>query len=372
MIPIIGFSVVSVPATGLSNLWAGAFPWEAVAVLAVLITFAFSAIALMFARLFSSKEIEKFAKVEFMYALSSVVLIAFMIFFVDIMALKATAFVVSMSRDRSALMPIVENNPSPFTVAEFYLNRTGVCAQTRYMEAFCLSVPFKAVGSMEMDETETAKGLENVPNGLSSVSRTATGVVSQNIIGVVNNFAAGTIFNLMYINYLVYLQKHILLFAQQTMLLIFLPLGVVLRAFPMVRGTGNLLISVAMGLYFVYPVSYSILLVLSRSSNNFDTSCGISGITQIDSSGSLPCADLLTDFSRIKGAIGSYFVNTEEGANPAMAALTDMQRLISDMVIYAVVYPFVVAVITYTFIKSFATFLNVEAQEFAQGLVRLL
>jgi hypothetical protein len=132
------------------------------------------------------------------------------------------------------------------------------------------------------------------------------------------------------------------------------------------------MIAVAMGLYFVYPVTYGILLVLSRPSNTFDTSCGITGITQIDSSGSLPCGDLLADFSRIKGAITGYLVKADEGANSAMTALTDMQRLISDMVMYAAIYPFVVAVIVYTFIKSFATFLNVEAQEFAQGLVRLL
>ena len=40
----------------------------------------------------------------------------------------------------------------------------------------------------------------------------------------------------------------------QNMLIIFLPLGLILRAFPITRGVGGLMISLAIGLYFIFPM----------------------------------------------------------------------------------------------------------------------
>ncbi|MCC7570851.1 hypothetical protein KO465_05920 [Candidatus Micrarchaeota archaeon] len=49
-------------------------------------------------------------------------------------------------------------------------------------------------------------------------------------------------------------QFALLRYVAQNMLAIFLPLGILLRAFPLTRGVGGLIISIVFGLYFVYPV----------------------------------------------------------------------------------------------------------------------
>ena len=56
-------------------------------------------------------------------------------------------------------------------------------------------------------------------------------------------------------------QKAMLLFAQNNMLSVFLPLGIIARGFPLTRKMGGTLIAMALALYFVYPLT----LVLSGS-----------------------------------------------------------------------------------------------------------
>lgn len=374
LLPLIAFTPVSLPAQALSNIWTSSqFPWELMAVIAVLVSFALSAISFMFSRLFSSKDLEKFAKSEFMFALSSAVLIAFLIFFIDVIAVKSTAFVVSLSSDRPILMPIVQANPSPFTVAEFYLNHTSVCAQTKYIEAIGLAIPVSALASVQWSGGgNTSQGL---PSSAQSTLRVlANNTLTRNIVTTANGYLTGIVYDLVYINYLIYVQKNLLIFAEQTMLLIFLPIGVVLRAFPMVRGTGNLMIALAIGMYFVYPMTYGILMVLGRPIDNFDTICGTAGISDVAASTNwIPFGSVISDMTRVgQSILDRYSAQVSEQTSIIDAFLTTAQTLISEMVIYTVVFPFVVAVVTYTFIKSFASFLNVEAQEFAQGLIRLV
>jgi len=52
--------------------------------------------------------------------------------------------------------------------------------------------------------------------------------------------------------------------------------------------------------------------------------------------------------------------------------VANLGAVLSEIILYAMFYPIVVMIVTYTFIKGFSTFLGVEAQDFAQGLVRLV
>lgn len=48
-------------------------------------------------------------------------------------------------------------------------------------------------------------------------------------------------------------------YISKTMLTIFLPLGLLLRAFPISRGVGGLLVAIAIGAYFIFPVLFVML-----------------------------------------------------------------------------------------------------------------
>lgn len=54
-------------------------------------------------------------------------------------------------------------------------------------------------------------------------------------------------------------QSYLLLYIKQNMLNVFLPVGVLLRSFKFTRGAGAFFISLAIGLYFVFPVLFVIL-----------------------------------------------------------------------------------------------------------------
>ena len=374
------YAASTVPASEFSKIWYSVdFPWELIAVIAVTISFSFSALAFMFGRLFQSGDLEKLAKSEFVYALSTVVLLAFLIIFIDVLASKSAEFVGVMSKDRAALQAVLANDKSPFVVAEYYTNRTLVCAQKRYEDGFCLvAIPMvlNSIGSnKEISSVSVSSTLGSLSSFLSSssfMSQVAKMGLAVPISGV-NRLLS----DLSYIIYMFFFQKQALLFIQQTMLTVFLPAGVVLRGFPVVRSVGNMLIAIAIGLYFVYPISYSILLVLGTTSGGIDASCGITGQQSTTLLTIAPCPILYDMVSAgIFSAATDFFAgllgNTESASSSILSYITDSERIIGEMVIFGVAYPFIAAVLTYTFIKSFSIFLNVDAQDFAEGLAKLI
>jgi hypothetical protein len=62
----------------------------------------------------------------------------------------------------------------------------------------------------------------------------------------------------------VQLQAFIVIFANQYMFRIFLPLGIVFRSFPFTRGVGGALIAIAIGFYVVYPLTFVINMELAE------------------------------------------------------------------------------------------------------------
>jgi len=56
-----------------------------------------------------------------------------------------------------------------------------------------------------------------------------------------------------------YMQIAIMKFVETSMFTIFLPIGIILRAFPPTRGAGAVMIALAIGFYIVYPFTYTML-----------------------------------------------------------------------------------------------------------------
>ena|GEM_PF-5459532 len=329
------------PAQELSNRWFSTdIPWELLALIAVLISFSFSALSYMFAKLFQSGDMEKLAKAEFMYAVSTVILIAFLIIVVDVLATKSSEFVLIFSRNNQNLYSIISSNPSPFVATEYYLNASLSCLNLKYQEAFYLDV---------------------LPSTASSILSLSW---HNSLVRVMSDFT--------YLIYLLFFQKNLLSFISDTMLVIVLPIGIVLRGFPFIRSVGNTLIAVAVGLYFIYPITYSLLMAILTQSNVATSSCFINyNIATSNSYSSLPCISPL-----LKEAIqdiGLFKVNAESQDYNLISAFIDTSKqMVGEIILFAVVFPFVAATLTYTFIKSFAIFLNVDAQEMLEGLVKLI
>jgi hypothetical protein len=363
--------VVGGAAAQLTNVWANSgFPWEASALILTFITFSVSALAYMLSRVFISKELEKWAKIEFMYALSSVVLVAFLIFLVDFMAVKATDFGVLLSADRDYLRSQVMADQSPFAIANFYVTTMANCVRARYIDVFALAFVPKLLLSLEI--------------ATKSFSFSVPGFVGGLLMNGLNVVLSAT-YTLTYLLYTLDFQKHLLLFARETMLTIFLPIGIVMREFPFTRSPGNLLIAIAIGFYFVYPTAYGMLLAISKPVSLIEGNCGIQGFKDVTSyfdtsswindAGGRDTSLTLRAVSFATLGMSSIFTmafNVGTYVTHLGLLIANIGSVLSEIVLYAMFYPIVVIIVTYTFIKGFSTFLGVEAQDFAQGLVRLV
>ncbi|MCX8202319.1 MAG: hypothetical protein N3G74_00720 [Candidatus Micrarchaeota archaeon] len=383
LIPFINAQLQSEVGKQFQAVWqSSGFPWELLAIVAVFIGFSYSALSFMLSKLFSSSDLEKIAKYEFLYAISSLFLVVFMIFVIDILAVKSGQYVYLLSLNLGD-SPFMQNlkayaassGYSPFVVAKFYLDSSAVIARMRYQEAFCAAFPLMAVSSLSK---EKGADLSKVPD--SKIKDmfsflTSKGPLSQTAIagiGLLITSLQKAMSNLAYLIYSIYFQQHLLSFIQSTMLTIFLPAGLVLRSFPFVRSIGNLLIAIAIGLYFVYPISYSLFIVISSQGN---TQLGKVFISGEEANIPLTCVRTLVP-DLIVSTTTTVFKMIQapftEKISVASVLNEQINRLITELIMLGFVFPFLAAVLTYTFIKSFGMVLNADIQEFAEGLVKLI
>jgi hypothetical protein len=64
---------------------------------------------------------------------------------------------------------------------------------------------------------------------------------------------------LSWLTIVLYAQISFLRFIETSMFTVFLPIGILLRAFPPTRGAGAVLIAIAIGFYVVFPMAYTLL-----------------------------------------------------------------------------------------------------------------
>ncbi|MCS7109538.1 MAG: hypothetical protein NZ903_01945, partial [Candidatus Micrarchaeota archaeon] len=219
-------------ATRFQSVWSSSsFPWQILAIIGVMIGFSYSAIAFMLSKVFSSSDLEKVAKYEFLYSLSSLVLVAFIVVVVDILAVKSGqyVFLLSQSLGDSVFLNnlkerIQESGYSPFVIAKFYVESTAVIARVRYKEAFCAAYPFFILttlgeNSAKATSLRTGKTRElfdflSKKNPISQVSMAGVSFITSSL--------QRAMMNLSYLLYSLYFQGHLLRFIEATVLTIFL------------------------------------------------------------------------------------------------------------------------------------------------------
>jgi len=379
------------PLAGLEQLWAinnNSFPWQILALILIGISFSVVAIAYMLGRMFDSDRLKKWAYGEFMTALATLILIGMFITFASIISqivfslsmeltrINYPAYYIELNDALSAKS--ITQDVVQFLPAQSYVNSVEKCVRQLYIINFCSALVAEPIG--------TSGGTDRVLPAVPSLA----------IRNAVRTFGLTTT----YLSYATYIQKNMLLFIQQVALTIFLPLGIVLRTFPMTRGAGNLFIALSLGTYFVYPLSYSIMLMLSSPPAQFQNKCGITaaadtisdtgncvramGQTAVFSAATLKWSSLLNLFSSKSAtsvfgkifSLSSIPIFATAASAPAIGAVWSFIEQSSSLIVesftYAVVYPFVILAVVLTFVKAFSTFLGADAQDLVQGLFRIV
>ena len=150
-------------------------------------------------------------------------------------------------------------------------------------------------------------------------------------------------------------------YVQNNMLSVFLPLGLVLRIFPLTRGVGGLLIAIAVGFFFVWPTFFVLTdaTFVKASAADNPNQARVAGECFTGFKGSA----ILVQTVLNQNGLG--------GSSDESLAADNAQLLLFQLTISIMFYPFVALVITLIFIRAMTPLLGGDTGELMKMVARL-
>lgn len=235
--------------------------WFASSILALLISVALSAIAWMLSSAFQSSELKGWAKKE----LSEFIVSALILVLAVPLLLTITSLTIAYA---TAVKPDLSyTSADPFSLAKDYLDKVENQLASVYAEVSGSIIALTLVSGFSLDLGLLAKGL--IALGVTAVSGVG-GVLAGTIgfftkfgivikmgapFGLILSFLSPLQSSMVVVLLAFFVQKEILLFVQAAALPVLLPVGVLLRAFPLTRRAGSTLIALSLILFIVYPLT---------------------------------------------------------------------------------------------------------------------
>lgn len=207
--------------------------WEITAIIAVLVSFGIIGVAFAIGIGFGYKDLEEWAKRELYEIVTSAIMIGVLVFFVNILFGISTNMAGGNPLDvaRNSLTSMLYDTGGLFL--SLFLYNMYISAVSTLMIGFFIPISFPPwitirIGSYVMPWA----GLSTMAGGID------------------------TIFNLVSAMIGVLLVEQVLLdFFRMAMFKYFLPLGILMRTFPLTRVAGSTIIAVAIGAYLIYPLA---------------------------------------------------------------------------------------------------------------------
>lgn len=245
--------------------------WAAISLAAAVLSVILASVLIMLGRILELKNLEKTAKSEFVYAVSTVIIVILVVGligpFEQLLANGSSGLVRSFYLASFNCDPTVPLYfPSHNTLIDWmklYLAAPASCVQGFMSFLYALSIPVEAMASqyMEIFMSEVASGF-----GFKWVSERITTATQ----------------GLSFYMYIYYLLYHILNFIKYYSGLFF-SVGVALRAFPPTRGVGAYIMAMSIGFYFVFPLSYIMLSTMSMPLISSSATTPEAGTCQLNS-----------------------------------------------------------------------------------------
>ena len=216
--------------------------WEQFAILAALISVFASTLLLMFSKAFQYSQFQQAAKVEIIYAASTVFLVLVIVGLITagestLVNIASNMFSSSFGIPISGVLTAPSGEQATLIdITKLYMQPSVKCSQSIINWLYVVSIPSEAIASVYMEIF---------------MSEHASGFGFKVITERINN---ATQF-LQFFIFVYYLIVHMLNFINHYALF-FVGVGIVLRAFPPTRGAGAYIIALSLGLYFVYPLVY--------------------------------------------------------------------------------------------------------------------
>ncbi|MFA5412818.1 MAG: hypothetical protein WC350_05740 [Candidatus Micrarchaeia archaeon] len=327
--------------------------WVLLTIIIVLLSFSLSALMIVLSRAFSNKGLEQWAKGEMVFAVSTFFLAVFFIALftegnsIAFEAMKALTIEnyaqqgITITPAQFDVMFPVQGERTMIRLAEVYMGSTYSCLREISQYTYAISAPFFFGESFTKDffMADVLSGW-----GLKPITQTATNIM---------NYAVFTAL-------LFRIFQQMLEFVAATALPIFLPVGILLRAFPPTRGSGAYVLAFVMGFYFVFPLAY--LMVVNLSLNPFV--CGIPD--------TLPNMPNTCSMSEPGRAEEIFLWDTAHFTEVLGALEKIMERGLNGVFINLCSLPFLAMVITMSFILSTTNLFGANLPEVGRGFVKLI
>lgn len=319
------------------ELWEG---WEVVSLLIALISVIGTAILIMAAKVFSLRELEQGAKAELTFAISTVLIVLFLVLAVNF----ADSLAMSFALESSKIIFGKEMHVNNFwEVSKLYMVNVYEC----YLYFEKMSVSIDAV--LSTMTTISFSGFYFDP-----ISGYAFGMPHefiQNILGLFYYFKWGYKLMIKTVDFFFYIGFPILF-----------PTGVALRAFPPTRGTGAYLMAFSIAVYFVFPIAYL-------------TAVGIMQSPILCSTFILKFTPLLLDPCEIEdtnifGLFFSWLMGNQESISVFFREF--IPNILRELCLNLCIFPFIALMITFSFINSGSSLFGANIPEVGRGLVKLI
>ncbi|MEM3369410.1 MAG: hypothetical protein QW783_04310 [Candidatus Micrarchaeia archaeon] len=350
----------STPAGGLS-------PWFVVSTIVLLIAFLGVAIFYMIAYAFQSDQFKRIAFAELMQVLASALLIAFLFGFetfeTDMLtklegtSRTITAALVLNSSGGSVQAGALSGQIqiSPFDVSLAFMRNMLDCAKQQMKTEYDKAKTYSKLMTMYLGiiiELSKKKDLSlPLPNPFAFVKSWAITAAK----------ADYNMNELAWLSLFLYAQIAVLKFIETSLFTLFLPIGLILRSFPPTRGAGAVLVAIAIGFYFVYPLVYTLLYVggprqiegcnlqIQLSPEMVEKSCPVN-----------------------IGATESILTSGAEDFAQLDASTLKIQAGMNSMRFMAFVYMLISLGVTFIFIRSLSSILGADISEIGRTMFRML
>ncbi|HQT45001.1 MAG TPA: hypothetical protein PLO51_03425 [Candidatus Micrarchaeota archaeon] len=305
--------------------------WEPIIILATFATFLMVTGLYMFAFMFNLQSLKQWCKSEFAQVFVTFLIAIFLIALVAVGMNAAMSFTGTVVSQVGGLPVASAANLWPFDIAKAYVNATLDCSTSIYRWIYHVNgfVEFSESINMDVGGIEPAQ--------------------AWHLSGLVGMFHI-TENRLTYVMFIQYGFYRLLEFFEATMFTFFLPVGLILRTFPLTRGVGGFMIALAIGGYIVFPLSFVTIVALQ---GNATSACTVNFATL---PGVQTCGDSLSDAYMTQDYV-------RQNMSTISAYAQEAANKVAVIYLQAIFYPLVAMIIFFTFVRQTSSLMGADLAE---------
>ncbi len=315
---------------------------ETISIISIIVLLSISGAVGMFllSRIFQVKRLEQVARAELIFAISTVFLVAFFIGMVTYGEEKAVLIVKDIIEHQYSMegeqAPEFLSGVTLIGITKIYMAELYGCLKFIYASAYWFNI---------IPEFGTALTYDVFMHDVLS------GWAWKPLTSVFHYLASTSAFMAL----LYFLFVHILNFIQAAAIPLFLPLGILLRAFPPTRGVGAYILSFSLGFYLVFPFAYIIAMSL--------TPLNVCTMPDTEEFGCVT----------VSPGLANYMVLEAENSEQEMTdAYVNLWRDLGGLTANLCCLPFITMMMTLSFILATTNLFGANLPEVGRGFIKLI